>query len=149
MYNPYFEEELEEIPTSFSPIAQDVLSSNSAIGGKGVGDLGGLMEKLNLSSLKGLFSLKDLVSGDKSDKSKKIPKPPLKKEEGGEIQSAGTGILETVKQKLHVEDLEAGDILLLIILIYLMLEGDDKLELAITLGVLALMWLVDGKKEAE
>lgn len=47
-----------------------------------------------------------------------------------------SGLLRT----LHLEDLDTGDVLLLLILLFLFLEGDD-MELVITLGLLLLLGL--------
>lgn len=136
MYNPY----LEDIP--FVPVAQEQDNTPSE---KGLGDLGGILEKFNLSSLsslKSLLPIKDLLKGEEHPKQSRPAKETIPKEE-----AAGGGMLDAIKDKLHLDDLDIGDILLVIILIYLMIEGDDKLELAITLGVLALLWLADSKKD--
>lgn len=61
----------------------------------------------------------------------------------GEDKNAGiAGILKS----LHLEELDSGDILLLLIMLFLVLEGDN-LELVITLGLLLLFGLVDGKTD--
>lgn len=130
MYNPY----LEEVP--YEPVEELPLLPREE---QTMGDLGGLADKFNLSSLKNLLKGKDSTKTGEEPKSVSPPKE----------ESVGGGLLDTVKQKLRLEDLDAGDILLVVILIYLMIEGDDKLELAITLGVLAVMWLAEGKKEGE
>lgn len=62
---------------------------------------------------------------------------------GGEDKNAGmAGILKS----LHLEDLDSGDILLLLIILFLFLEGDN-IELIITLGLMLLLGLGDDKKE--
>lgn len=50
--------------------------------------------------------------------------------------SEGGGLLKT----LHLDDLDAGDILLMLIMLYLLVEGDD-LEPVIALGLVLLMGL--------
>ncbi len=129
MYNPYLEE------GDFLPVegeetqAQPLLKGNSLLSTDSpmpqlVGDI---MSKLGgFSGMAQLFSKKE--------------KPPPK--EKGDSEG---GVLQGLKERFHLEELESGDILLVIIVIYLMLEGDDKLELAITMGILALMWYLDHK----
>ena len=61
---------------------------------------------------------------------------------GGEKKDAGiAGILKA----LHLEELDSGDFLLLLIILLLFLEGDNT-ELAITLGLMLLLSLGDEKK---
>ncbi len=63
---------------------------------------------------------------------------------GGEGLSAllspggGPGVLSRALRALHLEDLDTGDILLLLIVLYLMAEGDD-LDLVIALGLVLIM----------
>ena len=60
----------------------------------------------------------------------------------GEDKNAGiAGILKA----LHLEDLDSGDLLLLLIILFLFLEGDD-LEPVITLGLMLLLSLGDEKQ---
>ena len=62
---------------------------------------------------------------------------------GGEEKNAGiAGILKG----FDLEDIDSGDILLLLIILLLFLEGDNT-ELVITLGLMLLLGLGDGKKE--
>lgn len=62
---------------------------------------------------------------------------------GGEDKNAGmAGILKS----LHLEELDSGDVLLLLIILFLFLEGDN-IELVITLGLMLLLGLGDEKKE--
>lgn len=62
---------------------------------------------------------------------------------GGEDKNAGmAGILKS----LHLEDLDSGDILLLLIILFVFLEGDN-IELVITLGLMLLLGLGEEKKE--
>ena len=51
-----------------------------------------------------------------------------------------SGLLET----FHLDNVDAGDILLLLIMLYLLVEGDD-LDLVIALGLTLLMGLGDDK----
>ena len=61
----------------------------------------------------------------------------------GEDKNAGmAGILKS----LHLEDLDSGDILLLLIILLLFLEGDN-IELVITLGLMLLLGLGEEKKD--
>jgi len=62
---------------------------------------------------------------------------------GGEDKNAGiAGILKS----LHLEDLDSGDILLLLIILFVFLEGDN-IEMVITLGLMLLLGLGEEKKE--
>ena len=62
---------------------------------------------------------------------------PLEFLSGGENKNAGiAGILKG----LHLEDLDSGDVLLLLILLLVFLEGDNT-ELVITLGLMLLLGL--------
>lgn len=61
-------------------------------------------------------------------------RPP---EPGGNAKS---GALAKLLKHLKLDGLDTGDILLLLILLFLVLEGDD-LELVITLGLVLLMGL--------
>ena len=63
----------------------------------------------------------------------------------GEDKNAGmAGILKS----LHLEDLDSGDILLLLIILFLFLEGDN-IELVITLGLMRLLGLGDEKGDTQ
>lgn len=55
-------------------------------------------------------------------------------------------ILSGLLKSLHLDNIDTGDILLLLILLYLLVEGDD-LELVIALGLTLLMGLGDDKEE--
>ena len=61
----------------------------------------------------------------------------------GREKNGLSGLLRSV----GLEDIDAGDVLLLLIVLYLLLEGDD-LELVIALGLTLLMGL-GGEKEKE
>ena len=54
------------------------------------------------------------------------------------------GGLSGLLKALHLEDIDAGDVLLLLIVLYLLVEGDD-LELVIALGLTLIMGLGDDK----
>ena len=54
--------------------------------------------------------------------------------------------LSGLLKSLHLDNIDTGDILLLLILLYLLAEGDD-LELVIALGLTLLMGLGDDKEK--
>lgn len=56
------------------------------------------------------------------------------------------GGLSSLLKSLHMENIDPGDILLLLIVLYLLVEGDD-LELVIALGLVLIMGLGEEKKE--
>ena len=57
------------------------------------------------------------------------------------------GGVDKLLASLHLEDLDSGDILLILILLLLLVEGDN-LELVITLGLMLLLSLGDEKKKS-
>lgn len=57
----------------------------------------------------------------------------------------GNGLSGLLKS-LHLDNIDTGDVLLLLILLYLLVEGDD-LELVIALGLTLLMGLGDDKEK--
>ncbi len=61
----------------------------------------------------------------------------------GEVANGLSRLLDGVLKHFSMEKLDAGDILLALIILFLYLEGDD-LELVITLGLLLLLGLGDG-----
>lgn len=62
---------------------------------------------------------------------------------GGENKNAGiAGILKA----LNLEGIDSGDLLLLLIILFLLVEGDN-LELVITLGLMLVLSLGDKKEE--
>lgn len=63
---------------------------------------------------------------------------------GGKDRGGLSGVLKA----LHLENIDPGDVLLLLIVLYLMVEGDD-LELVIALGLVLIMGLGDEKKESQ
>lgn len=56
------------------------------------------------------------------------------------LLGGGGGSLQSLFQKLQLDKLDTGDILLVLILLFLFLEGDNT-EMVITLGLLLLMGL--------
>lgn len=85
------------------------------------GSRGGPGDFLGLDAL-GLGQLRGLFTGDKS---------------------GGVGRL---LNSLKLDDLDSGDILLLLIILFLLVEGDN-LELVITLGLMLIMGLGDKEKK--
>mgnify|MGYP001175319755 CR=1 FL=1 len=71
--------------------------------------------------------------------------PPLK---GAGPLEGITGRLGGLLKNIHLEELDSGDILLVLILLFLFLESDDNLELVITLGLLLVFGLF-GKDDKE
>lgn len=80
------------------------------------------------------------------------PRPPLrdllsgKQGLSGLLGSREGSSLSSLLKNLHLENIDTGDILLLLILLYLLAEGDD-LELVIALGLTLLMGLGDDKEK--
>ena len=62
----------------------------------------------------------------------------------GRAETKGSG-LSGLLRSIGLEDIDSGDVLLLLIILYLLVEGDD-LELVIALGLVLLMGLGDSKK---
>lgn len=56
------------------------------------------------------------------------------------------GGLSSLLKTLHLDKVDTGDVLLLLILLYLLVEGDD-LDLVIALGLVLLMGLGESDKE--
>lgn len=86
-------------------------------------------------SEKNPFSIKNLLTGGGN-----FPFQELGKEEGGDPLG---GLLKSLK----LDGVDSGDILLILIILFLLLEGDDHWELVITLGLLLILGLADGKGE--
>ena len=78
------------------------------------------------------FRLPDLLSG--------------KEDLSGLLGTRGGNGLSGLLKSLHLDNIDAGDVLLLLILLYLLVEGDD-LELVIALGLTLLMGLGDDKEK--
>lgn len=74
------------------------------------------------------------------------PPPPPK---GANPLDGIVGGLSGLLKHIHLEKLDSGDILLVLILIFLFLERDDNLELVITLGLLLVFGLFDSSDEAD
>lgn len=62
----------------------------------------------------------------------------------GEMTGGLSKLLHSVKKQFHTDHLDTGDILLVLIILFLFLEGDN-LELVITLGLMLLLGLDDGQ----
>ena len=58
------------------------------------------------------------------------------------------GGLSALLKSLHLDNIDTGDILLLLIVLYLLVEGDD-LELVIALGLVLIMGLGEDGEKAE
>lgn len=56
-------------------------------------------------------------------------------------------LLDGLLQHFKLEDFDTGDILLVLIILFLYLEDGDNLELIITLGLLLLLGLDDGEAQ--
>ena len=65
------------------------------------------------------------------------PPPPAGEETRREEKRRG-GFLDQVLERLHLEDIDKGDILLLLILLFLFDQGEDE-ELLMALGLLFLL----------
>lgn len=134
MYNPYLPEN-EFIPIDAEPLLPEpeqlfptgeLPASFKNLASDLVSKLGGFSAVSQLFSKKEkLESTEQLVSG------------------------MDEGLFDRIKKQFHLEEIESGDILLVVIVIYLMLEGDDKIELAITMGILAFMWYLDHKNDED
>ena len=67
---------------------------------------------------------------------------PSKNDLVGEITGGLSQLLEGVRKHFSLENFDTGDILLVLIILFLYLEGDN-LELVITLGLMLLLGLGD------
>lgn len=178
MYNPYLEEEefvalgeqgnmermesMERVERAENVVGEDTVHQiesilSSPLASAVIDEV--VSEGGKFASLKNLLKMKDLA-GDfggifgKKEKIVNSTKSNLSKSSGPSFMEKGEsegeeGLFSSVKRKLKLESLEAGDVLLVVIVVYLMLEGDDKLELAITLGILAFLWWSDKKGEED
>lgn len=79
-------------------------------------------------------------------KTQSPPPPPPK---GAGLPEGVTGRLGGLLKGFHLENLDSGDILLLLILLFVFLESDDNLELIITLGLLLVFGLFDSDRDDE
>lgn len=73
---------------------------------------------------------------------------PSKNELMGEITGGLGQLLDGVRKHFSLENFDTGDILLVLIILFLYLEGDN-LELVITLGLMLLLGLGDDGPEKE
>lgn len=73
---------------------------------------------------------------------------PSKNDLVGEITGGLGQLLEGVLKHFKLENFDTGDILLVLIILFLYLEGDN-LELVITLGLMLLLGLGDDKPEED
>ncbi len=64
----------------------------------------------------------------------------------GEVTGGLSQLLDSAKKHFSLENFDTGDILLVLIILFLYLEDGDNLELVITLGLLLLLGL-DGGNE--
>ena len=67
----------------------------------------------------------------------------------GEVTRGLGQALDGVMKHFKLENFDTGDILLVLIILFLYLEDGDNLELVITLGLLLLLGLDDGKDKEE
>jgi len=81
-----------------------------------------------------------------SQKTQHPPPPPSK---GANPLDGIVGGLSGLLKHIHLEKLDSGDILLVLILIFLYLERDDNLELVITLGLLLVFGLFENNDETD
>jgi len=76
------------------------------------------------------------------------PEPPRPKNDlVGEVARGLGQLLDGVMKHFSLEHFDTGDILLVLIILFLYLEDGDNLELVITLGLLLLLGLDDGKEK--
>lgn len=76
------------------------------------------------------------------------PPPPFSSKGPNPLEGI-TGKLGGLLKQFHLDDLDSGDILLILILIFLFMESDDNLELVITLGLLLLFGLFGGEESTK
>ena len=76
------------------------------------------------------------------------PPPPPPPKGAGPLEGV-TGWLGGLLKGIHLEEMDSGDILLVLILLFLFLESDDNLELVITLGLLLAFGLFGKKDKSE
>lgn len=66
------------------------------------------------------------------------PPPPPRRESPPRTEGRLGGFLDQILEKLHLQDIDKGDILLLLILLFLYDQGEDE-ELLMALGLLFLL----------
>ena len=81
-------------------------------------------------------------SGQNRPASRPMGPSPSKNDLVGEITGGLGQLLEGVRKHFSLENFDTGDILLVLIILFLYLEGDN-LELVITLGLMLLLGLGD------
>lgn len=151
MYNPYLMEEVyypvEEVIAEQNvethPIEAHQSNGEQPTEGDAFAQFLKIKERIKPSDIS---FFKDFL-GEKKEKVSKARKESsvaMTEQSGKE-----SGFLDGILEKFHLDTIETGDILLVILVIYFMLEGDDKIELAITLGILAFFWWADHKKQEE
>ena len=130
MYNRYISEDTPYVPIQEAEHPQGGGRSNSGTKGHGPASTGGFRFSSLFSGKEGLGAL---LGG---------------KEGAGSPFSSGDGSggLSGLLKALKLEDIDPGDILLLLIILFLLVEGDD-LELVIALGLVLLMGLGDREGE--
>lgn len=86
-----------------------------------------------------------------SNARKSAQRPPPPPTKGANPLEGIVGGLGGLLKKFHLDKLDSGDILLVLILLFLFLEREDNLELVITLGLLLVFGLLgnDGDDEAQ
>lgn len=89
------------------------------------------------------------VSGSQRPRKETQRPPPPPPSKGAFPPEGITGRLGGLLKQFHLEDLDSGDILLVLILLFLFLESDDNLELVITLALLLLFGLFSKKDEED
>lgn len=72
------------------------------------------------------------------------PPPPHK---GAFSPDGIAGRLGGLLKQLHIKEWDSGDILLVLILLFLFLESDDNMELVITLGLILAFGLLGKDRE--
>ena len=80
---------------------------------------------------------------------KNTQRPPPPPPKGTNPLDGIIGGLSGLLNRFHLEKLDSGDILLLLILIFLFLERDDNMELVITLGLLLVFGLLGDDETTE
>lgn len=80
--------------------------------------------------------------------SKNTQRPPPPPQKGAKPLEGIVGGLGGLLKNIHLEKLDSGDILLVLILLFLFLERDDNLELVITLGLLLVFGLFGNDEDS-
>ena len=92
------------------------------------------------------------LDGEQPEGRRPHPRPAPQNRPGndlaGEVANGLSSLLDGVLRHFSLEKLDAGDILLVLIILFLYLEGDD-LELVITLGLLLLLGLDGGDQDRD